>query len=94
MLVNSDWKEVSDEPLRASLSLAYTLKGKNFDLKIDDFRLRNSDSYLQSGVLFCGNFPYELDGNTVVEKLRCINQLLELWQEDFAIYQNIVDKRF
>lgn len=94
LLVNSDWKEVSDEPLRASLSLAYTLQGKKFDLKIDDVRLRDSDSSLQSGVMFCGNFPYELDGNTAVEKLMCINQLLELWQEYLAIYKNIVDKRF
>ncbi|MEL6461073.1 MAG: hypothetical protein AAFQ91_23025 [Cyanobacteria bacterium J06621_15] len=94
LLVNGDWKEVSEEPLRASLSLAYTLKDQNFDLKIDDVRLRGSDDSLQSGVMFCGNFPYELNGNTAVEKLKHINQLLELWQEDLEVYQNIVDKKF
>ena len=76
------------------MSLAYTLKDQNFDLKIDDVRLRDSDDSLQSGVMFCGNFPYELNDNTAVEKLKHINQLLELWQEDLEIYQNIVDKKF
>ena len=93
LLVNGAWKEASEEALRASLSLAYTLNQKEFNLKIDDVRLRNSENSLQSGVMFCGSFPYESDGNTTLDKVNSINRLLEIWQEDLKIYQDIVEQK-
>jgi hypothetical protein len=94
LLANGAWKEVSEQPLRASLSLAYTLKQKEFSIKIDDVQLRNSKNSLESGVMFSGNFPYEVAGNTAAERIKYMNQLLELWHEDLEIYQDIVDKKF
>jgi len=88
LLPNDSWTEASEEPLRASLSLAYTLNKKEFNLKIDDTPICCD----VKGVIFYGSFPYRLDNTT--DKLKSIKNLLENWREDLKIYQDIVDKKF
>ena len=89
LLANGSWKEASEKPLEASLSLTYTLNQKQFNLKMDDFH--NGDV---TGVSFYGSFPYKLGDNTTVEKVNSINKLLGNWQEDLKIYKDIVNKKF
>ena len=94
LLINGACKKASEQPLRASLTLAYTLKQKDFNLTIDDVQLQNSNNSLESGVMFSGNFPYEILTNTPAQKVEFINQLLDVWQEDLEIYQIIVNQHF
>lgn len=94
LLSPGNWHELGSQPVRASLSLAYTLERGEFNLKIDDIRLRDADNTLQAGVLFSGNFPYQISGNTTQEKLQQLYQLIELWQEDLETYREIVNQRF
>ena len=93
LLADSDWKEASQEPLRGSLSLAYTIKQKQFNIKIDDILFRKADNSPRAGVMFYGNFFYEVTGNSQAEKLKRINRHLSLWQEDWEIFQDLVNNK-
>lgn len=95
LLTNGDWKEASEEPLRASLSLAYIIKQKQLNIKIDDVRLRQeSDNSLYAGAMFNGNFFYEVTGNTKETRLQNVHQSINSWQEDFRIFQDLVNNKF
>jgi hypothetical protein len=94
LLTSGAWKQVSKKPLRASVSLSYLLEQGQFYLKIDDVKLQQSDDSFQSAVLFSGNFIYEVSGETASEKVEHIYNLLELWQEDLAIYRDLVNHKF
>jgi hypothetical protein len=94
LLASGSWKNSSIKPLRASLGLAYVLKQGEFYLKIDDVKLRESEESFQSGVLFSGNFAYEITGDGDLDKVEQIYQLLELWQEDLRVYRDLVNNQF
>lgn len=95
LLTDGAWKNASEEPLRASLSLAYIIKQKQLNIKIDDVRLRQeSDNSLHSGSMFYGNFFYEVTGNTKETRLQNVHQAISSWQEDFQIFQNLVNNKF
>jgi hypothetical protein len=92
LLTPGSWKEASLKPIRASLNLACTSEQGEFFIKIEDMLLREADNSLQPGAMFSGNFAYELSGNTSVEKLNHLYQLLENWQDDLENYRDIVNK--
>lgn len=94
LLTPGSWKEASLKPIRASLSLAFTSEKGEFFIKIEDVRLRQANNSLQPGVMFSGNFFYEIAGDTTSERLQNLYQLLEHWREDLETYREIVNHRF
>lgn len=94
LLSPGEWHEFGTQPVRATLNLAYTLKQGEFNLKIDDVRLRKPDNTLQAAVLFSGNFPYQIIGNTPSERLQHLHRLINNWQDDLKIYRELVNQRF
>lgn len=93
LLTPGAWQEASYEPLRATLNLAYTLAGgQPLNLKIDDVQLRLEDNSPQPAILFSGNFPYEIVGDTPSQRLQHLSQLIENWQKDLESYREIVSK--
>ena len=94
LLIDADWKTISKEPLRGSLSLHYALNQKDFNLKIDDILLRKWDNSFESGVMFYGNFSYKVTGNTTADKVKNTYQLLDQWPEDFSIFQDLIRNKF
>lgn len=94
LLTSGAWQEASREPLTASLNLTYILEQGQFNLKIDDVRLRQSDNSPQPAVLFSGNFSYKIAGETTSERLQNLYQLIERWRKDLETYRDIVNHRF
>jgi len=94
LLAPSVWCDQSSQPVRGTLNLAYALEKGEFNLKIDDVRLRRSDNMPQFAVLFSGNFPYEIVGNTASERWQNPHYLIEHWQEDLETYREIINHRF
>ncbi|MEH2058167.1 MAG: hypothetical protein V7K97_18795 [Nostoc sp.] len=93
LLSPGDWHEFGSQPVRATLSLAYTLKQGEFNLKIDDVKLRRPDNTPQAAVLFSGNFPYEISGGKQ-ERLQNLYKLILNWQDDLKTYRELVNQRF
>lgn len=94
LLAPGAWQQVGNKPLRASLQLAYTLDRGQFNLKIDDVLLRRADNQPEYAVLFSGNFPYEIQGESVSERLENINRILKNWQSDLETFQEMVSHKF
>lgn len=94
LLSSGSWQEYGKEPLLSTLNLEYTLARGKLSLKIDDVRLRNSNDVLEAGALFCGNFSYEVHGRNNKEKLESISSLINNWQYDIFVYQELVKEKF
>ncbi|MCV3217129.1 hypothetical protein OGM63_27080 [Plectonema radiosum NIES-515] len=94
LLSPRNWHELSNKPVKATLNLAYTLERGEFNLKIDDVQLRQPNNTPQSGVLFSGNFPYEINEDTSLEQQQHLYQLLDNWQHDLNTFREIVNQRF
>jgi hypothetical protein len=94
LLAPGAWQQVGNKPVRASLQLAYTLDRGQFNLKIDDVLLRRADNQPEYAVLFSGNFPYEIQGESVSERLEYINQILRNWESDLATFRELVSHKF
>ena len=91
LLAPGSWQESSKEPLRASIQLAFILEQGQFNLKIDDVKLRLADNTPQSAVLFEGSFLYEITGNTASERQQHLYQLIDNWPRDLKSYREIVN---
>lgn len=93
LLSSGSWQEYGKEPLLSTLNLEYTLERGKLRLKIDDVKLRNSNDILEAGALFCSNFSYEIPQKNST-KINFISSLIDNWQYDIFIYQELVKERF
>jgi hypothetical protein len=94
LLSPQKWHELSNQPVRATLNLAYTLDKGEFNLKIDDIQMQRPNKTSQSAVLFSGNFPYEIIGDTPSQRLQHLYQLLDNWQENLKTFRELINQRF
>lgn len=94
LLAPGEWQQVGNQPVRASLQLAYTLDRGQFNLKIDDVLLRRADNQPEFAVLFSGNFPSDIQGESPTERSHHLNQLLNNWQSDLATFREIIYQKF
>jgi hypothetical protein len=94
LLAPGAWQQVGNKPVRASLQLAYTLDRGQFNLKIDDVLLRRADNQPEYAVLFSGNFPSDIQGESPTERSHHLNQLLNNWQSDLETFRELIYQKF
>lgn len=94
LLSNGTWLEFGSHPVRATLQLAYTVKGRQLNLKIDDVLLRKQDNKPQFAALFSGNFSYSLAGGTSGQRTQQLHRLIDNWRDDLKTFQELVNQRF
>jgi hypothetical protein len=94
LLSSGAWKEFGKDSVMATINLGYTLEQCKFSLKIDDVRLQNPENKLKPSVLFSGNFPYEIIGDTPSQRLQHLYQLLDNWQENLKTFRKLINQRF
>ncbi|MBD2616567.1 hypothetical protein H6G94_36030 [Nostoc punctiforme FACHB-252] len=88
------WQEVGKSKVRASLNLAYTLERSPFYLTINEAAIRQEDETTTPIVMFNGSFSYELTGENPSERLNNLHQVIDNWQLDLEIYQEIISSKF
>ncbi|MBD2616570.1 hypothetical protein H6G94_36045 [Nostoc punctiforme FACHB-252] len=94
LLCPGAWQEVGQSKVRASLNLAYTLERSPFYLTINEAAIRQSDETTTPIVIFNGSFSYELTGENTSERLNNLHQVIDNWQLDLEIYQEIINSKF
>ncbi|MBD2468817.1 hypothetical protein [Nostoc sp. FACHB-145] len=94
LLLPGEWQEIGQSKVRASLNLAYTLERSPFYLSINEAAIRQEDETMTPIVMFNGSFSYELSGDNVTERLVGLQQVLDNWQADLEIYQEIIKNKF
>ncbi|MBD2445945.1 hypothetical protein H6G76_02000 [Nostoc sp. FACHB-152] len=94
LLLPGEWQEIGQAKVRASLNLAYTLERSPFYLSINEAAIRQEDETMTPIVMFNGSFSYELSGDNITERLLGLQQVLDNWQADLEIYQEIINNKF
>ena len=94
ILSPGSWQEFGTAPMQASVILAYSLKECQLRVNINSARLQISEGKAIPAILFTGNFAYQLSGESSEEHQQTLNQIIDTWPEDLAIYRDLIDNRF
>jgi hypothetical protein len=88
------WQNIGSVPMQARVELAYALEGRQLRLSIAEAGLRLTNKKEMPAVMFAGNFHYDLTGEKAEQRSLALQQRLENWQADLAVYRDIVDRSF
>ena len=88
------WQNYGTTPVRASVSLAYTLPGRELNLEITAAGIQSGSSEITPVILFSGNFSYNLAALEVGESSGAASQILTNWQTDLSTYCELITDRF
>jgi hypothetical protein len=88
------WQEEGEEPIQASLNVAYKFNRAPFNLSINEGTWRQDDEITIPIVMFTGSFSYEVSGETEAQQISSLHQSLENWQTDLQTYSDIISNKF
>ncbi|MBD2519450.1 hypothetical protein H6G93_31720 [Nostoc sp. FACHB-973] len=94
LLAPAPWQEVGIAPVKSVIQLAFTLEAGQLNLNINEGKLYLTEEETVSIILFEGNFSYGVKGNSKEERLHSLHTLLDNWQTDTELYQNIINSKF
>jgi hypothetical protein len=92
LLALGDWQKIGTAPVQAGINLGYTFPGKRLNLTINEATVQQPDQSAAPIILFSGNFDYELKALDNATDQTKLQQVLENWQEDLKLYQEVVEK--
>ncbi|MEB3228659.1 MAG: hypothetical protein VKJ27_09765 [Synechocystis sp.] len=93
ILADRPWQSFGLSPLQAGINLVYTLDRCQLHLAINKAVLKLPDRDIPA-VMFAGNFSYGIPGDTPQARLDAINQAIGHWQDDLAVYGDLIDQQF
>lgn len=86
------WQQCGTAPVKAGLNLMFTYDKKQLYLSINEAGLKLPEASQVPIVLFGGNFDYDLNANDEMPKLNQLQEIVNNWQQDLAIYQEVVSQ--
>jgi hypothetical protein len=93
-LLTSQWRSLSQDSIRATLNLAMTCPKGEFSISIEDMLLQQQDGSLKAGVLFKGDFGYDLSDLSSSDRQQALSQYISSWQEDWHKFHQIISQKF
>jgi hypothetical protein len=94
LLASGAWQNYGIAPVRASLSLAYTLSGRQLNLDIAAAGIQFGEAEITPVILFSGNFTYNLTNPDLGETSAAVGRILTNWQTDLSAYCELITDRF
>jgi hypothetical protein len=94
LLAPGPWQELGQEPVRASLNFIYALEHKRLHLSVNEAILESSEGKSVPAILFSGNFEYAPTHSSSTEHHAHFGTIIEHWQADLNIFQDLVNHRF
>lgn len=94
LLSPGEWQQFGREPMQASLNLSYMLEDCRFQLSINPTQLQLPNDEQISGLLFSGNFHYELSTVTDAERQQQIHHALSNWYGLVETYRTLLETKF
>jgi hypothetical protein len=92
LLALGDWQKIGTAPVQAGINLGYTFPDKRLNLTINEATVQQPDQSAAPIILFSGNFDYGLNASEDTINQARLQQILENWQEDLKLYQEVVEK--
>ena len=93
LLSPGSWQEFGGSKVNAGLELSYPLKRGVLNLAINQVNVQFGEQ-VTPAILFSGNLNYPLTGNTVVERIQDLQQIIANWQNDVNIFQQLLVEKF
>lgn len=109
LLARGSWQEIGTGILQAGVNLVYLLDRCQLNITVNQVKLQqpqqnhqslemsdgigHSSSYI-AGLLFAGNFNYNIVIDTLQQPLNQLIQSINYWQTDFNFFRAIVTQKF
>jgi hypothetical protein len=94
LLCPGEWQEFGQAPMQASLNLAYQLEDCSLNLNINPTQLRLPNETTVSGLLFAGNFHYDVTDEHPEAKSQQILMAIGNWAKQLEAYRSLLDDKF
>jgi hypothetical protein len=95
LLISNTLHNFSQDSVRATLELAMTSQKGEFSISIEDVLLQQQrDNAFKAGVLFKGNFNYDVSDISSLDRQKVLSKYIGLWQEDWDKFHQILSQKF
>jgi hypothetical protein len=95
LLISNTLDRFSQDSVRATLELLITSNKGNFLISIEDVLLQQQrDNAFKAGVLFKGNFNYDLSNLSGTDRQKALYKYINSWQEDWDKFHQILNQKF
>jgi hypothetical protein len=88
------WQDFGKAPIQAGINILYELDECQLNLSINEAKLQMPDQSTVAGILFSGSFNYNIASDSEEERLAKLQQNIDKWQSDLAIFREIINERF
>jgi len=80
--------------VQAALQFSYALEGRQLLLNVNPGTVQLPDQESMPVVLFTANVQYPLNGETGEDRLASLSRILEGWQQDVDVVQELLRTKF
>lgn len=94
LLQPNGWQDIGTEPMQASFNLSYQLEGCRFQLSLNPTELRLPNDARVPGLLFAGNYHYELAAEGSESRTQELRQALSCWKAHLVDYRALIEEKF
>jgi hypothetical protein len=95
LLISNTLHNFSQDAVRATLELAMTSQKGEFSISLEDVLLQQQkDSSFKAGLLFKGNFNYDLSRLSGTDRQKALSKYINSWQEDWNKFHQILNQKF
>lgn len=94
LLQPNSWQDMGTQPMQASFNLFYQLEDCRLQLTLNPTELRLPNEASVPGLLFSGNYHYELAAEGSDSREKEIREALSHWQANLSDYRSLIEDKF
>ena len=94
LLQHNSWQDMGTAPMQASFNLFYQLEHCRLQLSLNPTELRLPDDIRVPGLLFAGNYHYELQAEGTEARTQELREALSRWQTYMTDYRALIEDKF
>lgn len=92
LLAPAPWHSFGYSPMKAAVNLVYELERCQLNLMVDEARFQSGKAEALPGLLFAGDFIYDLTQSTGEEKINKLKAAISNWQQDVVMFQEKISE--
>jgi hypothetical protein len=94
LLAPGSWQDIGKAPMQANLNLSYQLDRCQLNVSINEANIQIPEQPPMPGVLFSGNFNYNVSREDPSMRLTQLHKCIEHWDLDLAVFREMIEQRF
>jgi hypothetical protein len=95
ILSSGDWQNFGSQPMRASVTLNYTLEdNRTLNVTVNDATIQFPEKDTEAITLFAANFSEDLSELPAESRLKAIASATDRWEDDLLTLSKLLEKNF